>query len=40
MVLETRLASSKWKEINGNANKINELTLKTKAELKEGSDNI
>ena len=33
-------ASAKWKEVKGKPDKINELILKTKAELKQGSDNI
>ena len=35
-----RLASAKWKEAIGKPDKINELILKTKADLKENSDNI
>ena len=38
--LGTRLSSAKWKEINRKPDKINELKLKTKADLKEGPDNI
>ena len=34
------LASAKWKEVNGKLDKVNELTLKTKADLKERPDNI
>ena len=33
-------ASAKWKEVKGKPDKINELILKMKANLKEGSDNI
>ena len=33
-------ASAKWKEVKGKPYKINELILKMKANLKEGSDNI
>ena len=33
-------ASAKWKEVKGNPDKINELILKRKADLKEGLDNI
>ena len=35
-----RLASAKWKEVNGKPDMINELTLKTKADLKERPDNM
>ena len=35
-----RLASAKWKEVNGKPDKINELILKTKANLREGPNNI
>ena len=35
-----RLATAKRKEVNGKLGKINELILKTKAELKERPDNI
>ena len=35
-----RLASAKWKEVNGKQDKINELILKTKTDLKERPDNI
>ena len=34
------LASAKWQEVKGKPKKINELILKTKAELKERPDNI
>ena len=34
------LASAKWKEVNGKRDKVNELILKMKADLKERSDNI
>ena len=40
IVLETRLASAKWKEVYGKPDKINELTLKTKVDQKERTDNI
>ena len=30
----------KWREVKGRPNKINELILKTKADLKEGRDDI
>ena len=33
-------ASAKWKDVKGKSDKINELTLKTKGDLKEGPDNI
>ena len=33
-------ASAKTKKVNGNPDKINELILKTKADLKERPDNI
>ena len=33
-------ASAKWKEVKGKPDKINELILRTKADLKEGIDNI
>ena len=36
----TRLASGKWKDVNGKSGKINELILKTKADLKKKPDNI
>ena len=36
----TRLISAKWKEVNWKPDKINELILKTKANLKEVTDNI
>ena len=38
--LGTRLASAKWKEVNGKPDKINELIMKTKADLKDRPDNI
>ena len=34
------LASAKWQEVKEKPEKINELILKTKAELKERPDNI
>ena len=34
------VALAKWKKINGKPDKINELILKTKANLKERPDNI
>ena len=34
------MASAKWKELIGKPDKINDLILKTKADLKERSDNI
>ena len=34
------MASAKWKEVNRKPDKINELKLKTKADLKERLDNI
>ena len=34
------LASAKWKGVNGKLDKINELTLKTKTDLKERPDKI
>ena len=40
MALGTRLASTKWKEVNGKPEKIHELILKTKADLKERTVNI
>ena len=33
-----RLASAKWKEVNGKPDKINDLILKTKADLRERPD--
>ena len=33
-------ASTRWKEVKENPDKINELILKTKADIKEGPDNI
>ena len=35
-----RLASAKWKEVNGKPDKITELILKTKTDLKERPYNI
>ena len=35
-----RLASAKWKEVNGKPGKINKLILQTKTDLKERPDNI
>ena len=40
IVLETRLASAKWKEVYGKSDKINELILKTKVDEQERLDNI
>ena len=40
IALGMRLATAKRKEVNGKLGKINELILKTKAELKERPDNI
>ena len=37
--LGTRLASAKWNEFTGKPDKINELILKTKADLKKRPDN-
>ena len=33
-------ASAKWKNVKGKPDKINELILRSKGELKEGLDNI
>ena len=33
-------ASTKWKQVERKPDKINELILKTKTDLKEGPDNI
>ena len=33
-------ASAKWKEVKGKPGKINELVLKTKADLKEGPGRV
>ena len=33
-------ASAKWKEVKGKPDKINELILETKANLKKGTDKI
>ena len=35
-----RKASAKWKEVKGKPDKVNEMILKTKVDLKEGPDNI
>ena len=35
-----RLASAKWKEVNGKPDNVNKLILKTKADMKERPDNI
>ena len=40
IALGTMLASAKWQEVKGKPEKINELILKTKTELKERPDNI
>ena len=40
IVLGTRLVSAKWKEANRKPYKINELILKTKADLKERPGSI
>ena len=34
------MASAKWKKVNGKPDKINELMLETKDDLKERPDNI
>ena len=40
IVRATSLASAKWKEVHGKPDKINELTLKTKVDQKERTNNI
>ena len=40
IALGATLASAKWKKFNGKPDRINELILKTKVDMKERPDNI